>query len=275
MSIAGGVSLAFERGAEVGCSVMQIFVKNNNRWRGASLTDEEVEAFWKAREVTGIWPVFAHNTYLVNLASPDPATRERSVACTVDELERCSRLGLPWLVIHPGAHLGAGIERGIERLARNLNRVFEKTPQINTRILLETTAGQGTTMGRSTGELALMMERIDAPERLGVCLDTCHVFAAGYDMRSPEAWERTVSEFADAIGLEQIRAMHVNDSLKPLGSHRDRHAHIGEGEIGDEGFRNLMRDPRFRRVPKVLETPKENEADLRNLQRLRHLAGSD
>ena len=130
-------------------------------------------------------------------------------------------------------------------------------------------------MGRSTGELALMMERMDAPERLGVCLDTCHVFAAGYDMRSPEAWERTVSEFTDAIGLEQIRAMHVNDSLKPLGSHRDRHAHIGEGEIGDEGFRNLMRDPRFRGVPKVLETPKENEADRRNLQRLRHLAGSD
>jgi deoxyribonuclease-4 len=274
MSIAGGVSLAFERGEEVGCAVIQIFVKNNNRWRGSPLRSEEVDAFWIAREETGIWPVLAHNTYLVNLASPDSAIRERSIACTVDELKRCRELGLPWLVIHPGAHVGAGVERGIERLAVNLLRVFDRTPGVDTMILLETTAGQGTVLGHTAEELALMLDRIDASDRVGVCLDTCHVFAAGYDLRDGDRYRDSIRVFEDTIGLNRLKAIHLNDSQKPLGSRRDRHAHIGEGEIGDAGFRNLMTDPLLRAVPKVLETPKDGDADRRNLARLRRLASA-
>ncbi|MFO7768045.1 MAG: deoxyribonuclease IV [bacterium] len=274
MSVAGGVSRAFLHGESVGCTVMQIFVKNNSRWRGAPLLDEEVEAFWLERERTGIWPVFAHNTYLVNLASPDPAIRERSVACTIEELLRCQRLGLPWLVIHPGAHVGAGAETGMDRVAVNLKRVFDATPDVETMVLLEAVAGQGTTLGRSAEELAEILERTDAPERTAVCLDTCHIFAAGYELRDPEGYEETVRTFADTVGLDRIKAFHLNDSKRPLGSRRDRHAHIGEGHIGDRGFRNLMRDPRFADIPKVLETPKEEDADRRNLERLRRLAGA-
>lgn len=273
MSIAGGTANAFARGEEAGCAVMQIFVKNNNRWRGKPLEDEDVEAFWSERTRTGIWPVFAHNTYLVNLASDDPATRERSVACTVDELERCQRLGLPWLVIHPGAHTGSGVEQGIERMAAALVRVYEKTPDVETMILLETTAGQGTTLGRSAEELARMLDAVDAPERTAVCLDTCHVFAAGYELRDPDGYAGSIEAFEETIGLNRIKAIHVNDSKKPLGSFRDRHEHIGAGEIGVSGFRNLMRDDRFAGVPKVLETEKSDGADLRNLSLLRELAG--
>ena len=272
MSIARGVSLAFERGEEVGCAVMQIFVKNNNRWRGSPLRSTEVDAFWEAREETGIWPVFAHNTYLVNLASPDPSIRERSIACTFDELRRCRELGLPWLVIHPGAHMGAGVERGVERLAVNLLRIFDRTPDVDTMILLETTAGQGTVLGRTAEELALIMDRIDAPDRVGICLDTCHVFAAGYDLRDGDRYRESIGTFDETIGLHRLKAIHLNDSQTPLGSRRDRHAHIGEGEIGDAGFRNLMTDHRLGAVPKVLETPKEGDADRRNLARLRRLA---
>lgn len=273
ISTAGGVSRAFARGEEVGCRVMQIFVKNNNRWRGAPLTDEEVERFHQERERTGIWPVFAHGTYLVNLASGDPAIRERSVACTADELERCGRLGLPWLVVHPGAHTGAGVETGIERIARALDRVLEATAGLSVRILLETVAGQGSTLGRTPGELARMLERVDAPDRMGVCLDTCHIFAAGFDLRGEQAYRQTRERFEEELGWDRIPAIHVNDSLRPLGSHRDRHAHIGEGELGEAGFGPLMRDPDLADRPKVLETPKEGDADLRNLERLRRLAG--
>jgi len=272
MSVAGGVSRAFGRGEDAACTVMQIFVKNNNRWRGAPLRDEEVEAFWLERQRTGIWPVFAHNTYLVNLASGDPATRERSVSCTIEELRRCQRLGLPWLVIHPGAHVGAGVERGVDRLAVNLNRVLDATPEVETMVLLESVAGQGTTLGRTAEEPASMLERIDAPSRVGVCLDTCHIFAAGYELRDPRGYEQTMRTFLEAVGADRIKAFHLNDSKKPLGSQRDRHAHIGKGEIGEAGFRNLMRDLRFAETPKVLETPKEDDADRRNLERLRRLA---
>lgn len=272
--MAGGVSKAFDRGAGVGCSVMQIFVKNNNRWRGAPLRIREVDAFWAGRERTGIWPVFAHNTYLVNLASSDPAVRERSVACSVEELIRCQALGLPWLVMHPGAHLGAGAEKGIDRAASSLLRIFDRTPEVETVVLLETTAGQGTLLGRSAEELAAILESVDAPERTAVCLDTCHIFAAGYDLRERAAYRETMRIFDRTIGLERIKALHLNDSRRPLGSFGDRHAHIGEGEIGEAGFRNIMTDPRLHAIPKVLETPKEGDADRRNLQRLRRLAGA-
>jgi len=272
MSVAGGVSLAFGRAEEYGCAVAQIFVKNNNRWRGTRLTTGEIDAFWAERERTGIWPVIAHNTYLVNLASAHPAIRERSIACTIDELNRCQALGLSGLVIHPGAHGGAGVEKGIRRMTAALHRVIDRTPEVGTRILLETTAGQGTTLGRSAGELALMLESIDIPERTGICLDSCHIFAAGYELRDSEGYERTMHEFDALVGLKTIKAIHLNDSKKPLGSFRDRHEHIGEGEIGEAGFRNLMSDRRLAGIPKILETPKEGEADRKNLARLRRLA---
>ena len=273
MSVAGGVSRAFERGEHFGCAVMQIFVKNNNRWRGAELSEEEVERFQAERKRTGIWPVFAHNTYLVNLASADPAIRERSVACTIDELRRCHRLGLPWLVLHPGAHGGAGPQKGIERIAAATRRIFDRTPQVTTRLLFETTVGAGTLLGATAGELARILAAVDSDERTGICLDSCHVFAAGYELRSAPGYDATLAEFEAEIGLERIFALHLNDSLMPRGSRRDRHAHIGEGEIGEDGFRRLMTDPRLRAIPKVLETPKENEADFRNLERLLRLAG--
>jgi deoxyribonuclease-4 len=274
MSISGGVSRAFGRGEDVGCAVMQIFVKNNHRWRGRPLKVAEVDAFWEERGRTGIWPVFAHNTYLVNPASADPAIRERSVACTVDEMKRCQVLGLPWLVAHPGAHMGAGVKRGIERVIATLLRIFDRTPSVETMLLLETTAGQGTTLGRSPEELAAMLDGIDAPGRVGVCLDTCHVFAAGYDLRRLDDYQRTLRAFDETVGLGRVKAIHLNDSKQPLGSFRDRHAHIGEGEIGDAGFRNLMADRRLKDIPKILETPKEGGADRRNLARLRTLAGN-
>lgn len=271
MSIAGGVSNAFARGEEFGCAVVQIFVKNNNRWRGTPLRNEEIDRFWEERERTGIWPVFAHNTYLVNLASADPAIRERSIGCTVEELRRCQNLGIPWLVIHPGAHGGAGPEKGIGRVAASLRRVFDSTPDVDTKILLETTAGQGTILGRSAEELAMLLQAVDTPDRMGVCLDSCHIFAAGYELRDREGYEKTIEAFDKHLGLQQIKAIHLNDSKKPFGSFRDRHEHIGEGEIGDDGFRYLMNDERLRPVPKVLETPKVGDADLRNLARLRGL----
>ena len=272
MSVAGGVSLAFGRAEEAGCAVAQIFVKNNNRWQGVPLTAAEIDSFWTERERTGIWPVIAHNTYLVNLASADPAIRERSIACTVNELERCQSLGLPGLVIHPGAHIGAGVEEGVRRVATALKRVFDRTPDVETRILLETTAGQGTTLGRSAEELTMLLEKIDAPDRTGVCLDSCHMFAAGYELRTSRGYERTIREFDVTVGLKRIRAIHLNDSKKPLGSFRDRHEHIGEGEIGDAGFRNIMNDRRLREIPMILETPKDGDADLVNLARLRALS---
>jgi len=272
MSVAGGVSLAFGRAEEFDCAVAQIFVKNNNRWRGTRLATGEVDAFWAERERTGIWPVLAHNTYLVNLASANPAIRERSIACTIDELNRCQALGLPGLVIHPGAHGGAGVDEGIRRMTAAIHRVFDRTPAVRTRILLETTAGQGTALGRSADELAQILESIDVPERTGICLDSCHIFAAGYELRDREGYELTIHEFDAAVGLSSIRAIHLNDSRKPLGSFRDRHEHIGEGEIGEAGFRNLMSDRRLAGIPKILETPKEGAADRKNLASLRRLA---
>lgn len=272
MSVADGVGKAFARGEENRCAVMQIFVKNNNRWRGTPLRDEYVEEFWAERERTGIWPVFAHNTYLVNLASGDRAIREKSVACTVDELRRCQRLGLPWLVIHPGSHGGAGVEIGISRFASSLRRVLNKTADVETKILIETTAGQGAALGRSAEEISWMLKEVDAPDRTGVCLDTCHIFAAGYELRDRENYDNTIMTFDRIVGLERIKAIHLNDSMKPFSSFRDRHEHIGQGEIGEEGFRFVMTDPRLRLIPKILETPKTEGADIRNLALLRSLA---
>ena len=273
MSIAGGAELAFARGEEVGCTALQIFTKNANQWRGKPIAAETARAFAEAWEKSPIGPVIAHDTYLINLATADKEKWEKSIAAFLDELERCALLKVPYLVTHPGAHLGAGEAAGIERLGEAFRRIFAEAPEGVT-VLLENTAAQGTCLGGRFEHLAEIMDKV--PDgRFGVCLDTCHAFAAGYDLASPGGFAEVMAEFDRVIGLETLRAFHVNDAKKGLGSRVDRHEHIGNGAIGREGFRALMQDARFAEVPKILETPKGEDGafDRMNLTLLRELAG--
>ncbi len=274
MSIAGGLARAVERIRRVDGRALQIFSANQRRWQVPALPEKEIQAFVQAVRRWGGLPVAIHNSYLVNLAASRDDIAEKSVAAMIDELERAALLQVPYIVMHPGAHTGSGVAAGIRRLAENLDRIFAARPEYNdVKILLETTAGQGTTLGSDFGELARIIELCSRPERLGVCFDTCHVFAAGCDIRSPAAYDRTMAEFDRTIGLGRLLFFHLNDSVHGLGSHRDRHAHIGEGEIGVAGFRNLLGDPRFAGHPMVLETPKGEDLaeDIRNLTVLRSL----
>jgi len=273
MSIAGGVDQALERGASIGCRAVQLFTKNNNRWEGKAIGDEETERF---RELArGFRPgmLLAHVGYLINLASPGGEVRRRSLAAFRDELERAERLGLAGVVFHPGSHLGDGEAKGIARIVKSIDRVHRETAGFRVRALLETTAGQGTSVGRTFEELAAIRSRVREPERLGVCLDTCHVFAAGYPIHTRAGYRETIEALDRALGIDSLRAVHLNDSMKPFGSRRDRHEHIGKGEIGLDGFRFFVTDRRFRKIPMVLETPKSEDLheDVRNLRVLRSL----
>ena len=273
MSVAGGLHTAFARGEAVGCGTMQIFSKNERQWQAKPLLDEDIQRF-KAEQVrTGIGPILVHDSYLINLASPKDELWDKSISAFAHELERCNRLGIPYLVTHPGAHTGSGCDPGLEREAEALNRLFAEGVGGNTMVLLETTAGQGTCLGGRFEELAWLIEHVSHPERLGVCVDTCHIFAAGYDIRTPEGYEAVFDRLISVVGSERIKAFHLNDSRGTLGSHLDRHAGIGEGEIGLEAFRMLMNDQRFAMLPMVLETPKDDDgsADIRNLSLLRSL----
>ena len=274
MSIAGGMPLAVSRAVETECRVLQVFVKNASRWEGRALPESECREFRDAVREAGLAAVVAHDSYLINLASPDEDLWERSIAALTDEMERCDRLGLDRLVAHPGAHLGAGERAGVRRIAAALDRVLETAGDSGVGIVLETTAGQGSSMGHRFEHLRDLLAAAARPERLSVCLDTCHVFAAGYDIRDRESYERTFEEFDRVVGLDRLTVLHLNDSRRPLGSRVDRHAHIGEGEIGLEAFSLLVNDVRFEAVPKILETPKEEDGDRRNLARLRSLAES-
>lgn len=273
MSIAGGVFNAPVRGKSVGCDTIQIFVKNANRWVGKVITDEEVEQFRQAREETGIDPVFSHNSYLINLASPDDALYQKSIGAMLDELERSERLGLPFLVIHPGAHVGSGEDAGLKRIASGINTLLQKTKGYEVKVALETTAGMKSSLGCKFEHLATLIEAIKDKNRVCVCYDTCHTFAAGYDLRTKKAYEATFKEFDKVVGLNRLCAFHLNDSVKELGSNIDRHAHIGQGYIGESGFRLLMNDDRFEKIPMVLETPKgpDMKEDVMNLKVLRGL----
>lgn len=275
-SIAGGFEHAFAAGARVGCDCLQIFVKNQRRWRAPRLCDRNVAAFKASARQTGLAPVLAHASYLLNLASPDTAIRRKSVHAMVDELERCEALGVSALIFHPGAHLGSGIESGIKRVAGSLNQVHQRCPGYRTMILLETTAGQGTAVGHRFEQLAAIIDHVSASDRLGVCLDTCHLFAAGYDFRKPEDYAAMVDELDGVIGLSNVKCVHLNDSKRPLGSRVDRHEHIGKGKIGKRGFAHLVNDQRFAHVPMIIETPKGKngrgtDLDKVNLKRLRGL----
>ena len=273
MSIAGGLHLALERGREVGCGAVQIFLKNQRQWAANALGAEDVQMFRATRRRTGIRHCFAHSSYLLNLASPDPAAWAQSVSAFTDELERAEALELSCVVIHPGSHMGAGLEVGLRRVTAALDEALGRTAGYRVKIALENTAGGGHCVGRTFGELATLIDRAARPERLGVCVDTCHLFAAGYDLRTETGYRRAMTECETTVGRRRVLAFHLNDARARLGSGLDRHEHIGRGFLGLRAFRSLMNDRRFTRVPKVLETPKEPEptADLRNLATLRKL----
>ncbi|MFQ6101179.1 MAG: deoxyribonuclease IV [Anaerolineae bacterium] len=274
-SIAGGLYKAFDRARSVGCDAVQIFVKSNRAWAVKPLTEEDIARFKAKAEETGVQPVVAHTSYLLNLGALDEALWTKSRDTLIVELKRCEALGVPWLVLHPGSHVGSGEEAGLAQVARGLGEVHAVTPGFRTQILLETTAGQGTNLGYRFEQLAWLMEHTPEGERLGVCLDTCHVFAAGYELRTPEGYTATMEAFDRIVGLEWLKALHLNDSKGDLGSRKDRHEHIGKGHIGLEGFRNVLNDPRLTGLPGLLETPKSNDLheDRENLAVLRGLVG--
>jgi deoxyribonuclease-4 len=274
MSIAGGLDKAPLRGKQVGCDTIQVFTKSNRQWRAKRLTDQEVEAFKANLAATGIGPVVAHDCYLVNLAAPRRAVWKKSVAAFRMELERAERLGIPFLVTHPGSHAGAGEAEGMRRVAEAVNELHASLPGARVQILLETTAGQGSSLGYRFEQLAAILARVEQAARVGICLDTCHVFAAGYDIHTPDGYRKTLKELEACLGIERLQAIHLNDSKGGLGCRVDRHAHIGEGRLGLAPFRRLLNDPRLRRVPMILETPKDDDfitTDRRNLARLRRL----
>ena len=274
MSIEGGLHRAFERIRIVKGESLQIFSKNQRQWSAPSLSDSEIQQFKEAWQQWGKGPVAVHDSYLINLANPDTKKSNRAVGAFAEEISRAGLLSIPYLIMHPGSHVGAGVENGLKHLTVNLDRAFEKAEDTTSvMVLLETTAGQGTGLGSSFEELAHVISNSKYRDRLGVCFDTCHTFAAGYDISTKNGYKKTFSDFDAIIGLARLKFFHLNDSKKELGSRVDRHAHIGKGEIGLAGFRLLMNDPRFTKHPMVLETPKGKDLkeDMENLKLLRSL----
>jgi len=275
VSTQGGLATAYERGVTIGANSLALFSKNSNQWAAKPLGESEVAGFRAARAASKIGPAIAHASYLINLAAPQEELWQKSIDAMVVELERASLLELDAVVLHPGAHVGEGIEKGIERIAHALDHVHARTPGCRVPILLETSAGQGSSLGCSFAEIGRMLALVSERSRLGVCFDTCHVFASGYDIRTRDGWKATVDEMLLHIPLDRIGAFHLNDSKRELGSRVDRHEHIGKGHIGTDAFGFLLNDERFAGIPKVLETPKPTEfdADIENLTILRSLIG--
>ncbi len=273
MSIAGGVFNSLTSGKEFGCTTIQIFTKSNNQWRARPLNASEISEFLTKQKETQITPVVAHDSYLINVASPDKVLQKKSIDALLIELQRCEALGITHLVMHPGSHVGTGEKEGIKRIAEALNWLHSQTKDFKVQIALETTAGQGTNLGYHFEQIAEIMDLTEQKKRLSVCLDTCHIFAAGYDIRTDAGCEKTMSEFDKIVGLDKLKVIHFNDSVKDFGSRVDRHEHIGKGKIGLEGFRFFMTDKRFENIPKILETPKDEEGkfDRMNLATLRKL----
>lgn len=272
-SISGGVSKAVELAEKLGFTAMQIFTKNSNRWFQKKLDKKEINLFKTKLEKSKIKFVVAHDSYLINLCAIKKTLLEKSRKAFLDELERCELLGITHLNFHPGAHLGSGEEEGLKRIAESLNILHEKTKNHKVSSMLETTAGQGTTLGYKFEQLRKIIDLVESKERMTVCIDTAHIFAAGYDIKNPKSFKDVIKEFDEIIGLERLECFHMNDSKKPLGSRVDRHEHIGKGFIGLEGFKNIMNDKRLSKIPKILETPKGKEQleDLENLEVLRSL----
>jgi deoxyribonuclease-4 len=273
MSIGGGAHMAIERARSIECTAMQIFVKNNMQWFARPLERKEISAFRDHAQRAELQSAFAHANYLINLAATNPQFHANSLRALSEELVRADQLDLPFLVLHPGAHLGAGEEAGLAKIVESIDCVLAGLPKTKTRIALETTAGQGSCLGHRFEHLAYIIASVREPERLCVCLDTAHVFAAGYELATEKSTKRMFAEFNRIIGLDRLAALHLNDSKTARGSRVDRHEHIGKGQIGLEAFRFIMRDRRFRKIPKVLETPKGKELkeDVANMQTLRSL----
>lgn len=273
MSIAGGVELAPERGGSVGCEIIQLFTKSSNQWAAKPLTEKDVSLFKENLKKHRIRTAFAHDSYLINLASPEAALHKKSLAAFIHELERAEALGLMALVFHPGSHMEKGEESALKKISDSVNQAHLKTPGFKVLTCFENAAGQGTNVGYRFEHLAQLIERVEDKKRVGVCLDTQHAFAAGYDLRTEEGYEKVFGEFEKIVGVKWLKAFHLNDSKKGLGSRVDRHEHIGKGELGLIPFRCLMNDPRFKDHPMSLETPKgpDLKEDVMNLATLRKL----
>ena len=262
VSVAGGLHTAFERAQDYGFSSLALFVRSPRQWNAPPLDDEKIRLFKESRKKSGVSVVVAHANYLFNLAG-EPPVRGKSIEGLTDELSRCAALGIEYLVLHPGSC--PDTDEGVKRIIDGLDQAMAPVKGKKPKLLVEGTAGQGNTIGHKFEHLTAILKGVKSPDKYGVCLDTCHLFAAGFDIRTPAAWKKTMDEFDQLIGIEKLLAFHCNDSLKPFNSKRDRHAHIGEGEIGLEGFRCLVQDERLKNVPLILETPKENrESDGRD-----------
>lgn len=275
MSIAGGYFKAVEAAQEAGCDCVQLFTKNNNQWRAKPITDDDVAKFHASLKQHGIKHTISHDSYLINLGSPDNELWKKSIDAFVIELQRAEQLGIPYVVAHPGAFTTSTEAKGLKRIAKGLDEAHKQSKGSTAKCLLETTAGQGSNLGWKFEHLAEIMELTKNPDRLGVCFDTCHVFAAGYAMDTEKNYKATMKNLNQTVGVKQVKAFHLNDSLKPFGSRKDRHAAIGKGEMGLEPFRFLLNDRRFRKIPMYLETPKEDDKgrnmDVVNLRTLRKL----
>ena len=270
LSTRGGLHTVFERAAAINASAIALFAKNSSQWKGKELTDDDCALFAKQRTVR---PILTHASYLINLATTNPEFYKKSLVAMADELDRAERIGAQAVVLHPGAHMGAGAASGIDQIARSFDQIHAVLSSHRVVTLLETSAGQGSCVGCNFEELGRIIRLVDDRKRMGVCIDTCHIFASGYDIRTRDGYERMVDEVERHVGIENVGAFHLNDSKKPLGSRVDRHEHIGEGQIGTDAFRFLLNDTRFSRIPKLLETPKtvETESDRRNMNVLRGL----
>lgn len=272
MSIAGGCDRAVRAASTFHFRTVQLFTKNNNQWNAPDLTSEQTDAFRTALEETGVIEPVAHTSYLINLGSPDDALWQKSIEAMIVEVERCASLLIGDLVVHPGSHMGEGEDAGLARIARALDVVHRRTAGLAVKIDLETTAGQGTNLGYRFEHLESILHRVAHPDRLGVCVDTCHIFAAGYPLGTPAEYDETIAQLDRCVGLPRVRVWHLNDSVRPCGSRVDRHAGIGVGAMGLEPFRHLVNDTRFAELPMILETPKGiedgEELDARNLAKL-------
>ena len=271
VSTSGGLDKAPENGKSLGCEAIQVFTRNQMRWWARPLSDSETAGFRDGLKECGIVATVSHDSYLINLGSPESVVLQKSLDAFADEIERCERLGIPFLVFHPGSHVGSGEAAGLQRIADSLNAVLGQKPKYKTQVLLENTAGQGSNLGSRFEHLAEILAKAENPNRLGVCLDTCHLFAAGYDLRTRSTYEATFHEFDAIVGLIRVKVFHLNDSKKNLGSRVDRHENIGKGELGLEPFRFLLNDPRFTGLPMLLETPGGDEAYRIDLATLRSL----
>ena len=272
LSIAKGLHNALYEAKALGCTAVQIFTQSASTWKQRVLKQEEIRVFEQAKIKTGIKAIASHTSYLINLAGYENKKHGMSLHVLKQELVRSSMLGIPFVVLHPGSHMGKGEKEGINRIAESINDIFAKIPEIRSRLLLETTAGQGSSIGHTFEQLASILDLIENKEKMGICLDTCHIFAAGYDIRDIKSYRKTINLFDKIIGIKHLYLIHLNDSKKELGSKVDRHEHIGQGFIGVKAFECFMNDKRFKNIPKIIETPKENancDWDKTNLNKLR------